>query len=382
MTTNLILNNRANRKGLYLILIRVTKNRKHYATSSEIYIKKNEFNKKADYGKWIVKHLDRDRLNNAIKTKITSVERIYQLNEDVSPQRAIKSDSFFKFGEEFIEKYNTERSLATYKAYKAKFAKLKKYAGAKLTFSDLTVGFIRQYINHLQTSEDHKNTINTISVDLKKIKAVFNQAIKEGIVRDTPFKLIQIKTEKAKKERLTIEELVAIRNLDLGNSHYHARNIFLFCINCNGMRIGDALRLKWKSVSGDRLIYQMNKTKDAIPIKLTTEAQKIIEYYDKNHQYIFPYLRGCKKGQEYQLVNSGTAVINHCLESIGEWAGIDKHITTHVARHTWTQLAINNKANPRTIQKALGHDSFNTTENYISDLDFNDVDDINEKIFK
>ena len=179
-----------------------------------------------------------------------------------------------------------------------------------------------------------------------------------------------------------MEEVEAIKALDLENSHHDARNIFLFCIYCSGMRIGDAMRLKWSNVSGDKLRYSMNKTKDEIPIRMNDQAMEIINQYERSTKYIFPYLEECSVAKdEYKKVNSGTTVVNNCLVSIAEMAGIDKHITTHVARHTYSQLAINAKVNPRTLQKALGHESFSTTENYISELNFDDVDDINEKIF-
>lgn len=389
MTTNVILNNKPNRKGLHLILIRVTKNRKHYSTSSEIYVKKSEFDKKAKYGKWIIKHLDRDSLNNALKNKLTTIERLYQTNEEITPQRAIKADSFFKYAYSFIEKYNNEDSMATYKHHKSKLKILKAYGG-DLKFADLTTAFLRGYESHLKqtkvkTKKDAPTRTmapNTIAYHFSKLRTIVIAAKVDKMMNENPFDHFEIKKEKSKKERLTLEELQAIRSLDLESSFFHARNIFLFCVNCSGMRIGDAMRLKWSQITGDRLRYSMNKSKDEIGLKLTSEVQAILENYNRSTTFVFPYLEGCEtKTEIYKKVNSSTTVVNNCLKEIAAQAGIDKNVSTHIARHTWTQLAINSMANPRTIQKALGHESFNTTENYINDLNFNDVDDINDVIF-
>lgn len=381
MTISIELHSRVRTDGLQLVQIKINNQSKRYRVASEIYVKKTQFNKKAKWGKWIKEtHPDAHQLNNQLQSKIADIKLHYEKHGIINNTAAIKGDSFFQFAEDFIKKYNNEQSQGTYLTYVSKLAKLKAYAGDKITFNQITVTFIRQYTNHLI---ELGNSVNTYGVDLKKIKAIFNQAIKEDLVEfsQNPFNKIRIKTEKSKKERLTPEELNAIRNLNLENETYlkHARNIFLFCLNCMGMRIGDAMRLKHSDINGNWIMYSMNKTKDVSAIKINDEIKSILKSYTNKH-YLFPYI---KKGEnEFLTIKRKTALVNKGIKRIAELAEINKKISTHVARHTWTQLAVNSGGNPRTIQKALRHDSFTTTESYIHDLDNSDVNNLNETIFK
>lgn len=383
MTIDIELHHHVRKDGRQKIVIRITLNRKHKRYNSEIYIKNSEYKKNAKWGRWIKEtHPEADKLNRLLEEKIIKIRDHYEKHQVINPEAAVRGDSFFSFANDFIEKYNNKDQFGTYKLYKSKLEKLKKYGGDKLTFRDINVEFLRNYVNHLKRND---NGINTIGTDLKKIKAIFNQAIREDIIeyRLNPFLKIKILSNKSKKERLTKDELQMIREVPLkkGGYLYHARNIFLFCINSMGMRIGDAMRLKAKNIVNGKLMYQMNKTGDVMSINLSTEAKAIVSSYKKKQldDYIFPYIE--PREDEFLAISRGTALVNKALKEIVGRTSIKKKVTTHVARHTYTQLAINSSANPRTIQKALGHSTFAITENYIRELDFNDVDALNEKMW-
>ncbi|HYD91266.1 MAG TPA: tyrosine-type recombinase/integrase, partial [Flavobacterium sp.] len=280
----------------------------------------------------------------------------------------------------FVKKYDNDNNQASRDAYKAKLKKLRDYTGGKLSFDDLDVRFVRNYINHLVT--EHKNSVNGYAVDLRKIRAIYIAASKEGFAdrNKNPFIHVKIKTEKTKKERLTKEELELIRKADIDGYLVDARNIFLFCVNCMGMRIGDAMRIKWANISDDYILYSMNKTKDAISIKMTSEVKKIVGYYKgKTDFYVFPYLQ--KDCNEYEVIKTKTALVNKALKLISGKATVNKKVSTHISRHTYAQLALNSGADPRVLQKAFGHSTYTTTENYVGELSFKEVNDLNDSIF-
>lgn len=364
MTVSITINNRPNKRGLYLILIRASHRGKRYFNSSEIYVKENEFDKKAKYGHWIIKRTDRVELNEALKRKIVSVERTYQLGEDVSPERALLHDNFFKYAYQFAEKYNNEDQRGTYRIYQSKLSKLKLYAGASLKFSDITVKFIREYIMYLKTKE---NQVNTIGVDLKKIRAIIRQAVKEDIVphEKNAFNKISIESKRTSKEKLTKEELDLIRNVELVGYKKEARDIFLFCINCMGMRIGSALKLKSNQIQKGLLNYQMDKGGKTKNIVLTDEAIEIVKRYGKG-KYLFTYLEN--KEDIFKSISSATTLINKGLKEIRNDLKIDKHISTHVARHSFARMAIDAGIDVPTTQNMLGHSSLRTTQIYIGEL--------------
>lgn len=385
MTISVELHSDVRKDGRSLIQIRISDRGRRYRISSEIYVKKNQFKKGAKFGQWIIKHLDADRLNKALKSKITSIEHTYQSGEEVTPRQALMADSFFPFAEEFIEKYNNEAQMGTYESYKAKISKLKAYAGRGLKFSEITVRFIREYSDYLK--KDRGNSINTIAVDLRKIRAIIRQAIREDLfpMDKNPFFKISIETKRTGKEKLTIEELEALRNVHLGETEYkfHARNIFLFCINLMGMRIGSALRIKPGQIQDGILHYQMNKTGKTKNIHLTEEALRIAEFYRTKYageKYLFPYLNDCES--EYVKAKSATSLINKALKEIGEMAGIEKKITSHLARHSFTKLAIDAGTDMRTLQGMLDHSTVKITEDYAGDISDKAGNEALKKIFK
>ena len=55
---------------------------------------------------------------------------------------------------------------------------------------------------------------------------------------------------------------------------------------------------------------------------------------------------------------------NKELEYIGKLAGIEKHISFHVARHTNATLLLYKGASITTVQKLLGHRNISTTQIY------------------
>ncbi len=381
MTINLILNNKPNRKGLHCIFIRVTHKRRHHATSSEIYVKESEFDKKAEYGKWIIKHLDRSALNEALKRKVVAIERTYQLAEDVSPEKALIADNFFKFGYDFIEKYNNDDQYGTYEQYKAKLTKLKAYAGVKLKFSEITPKFIRDYVNHLR-KPPISNSVNGLSVDLRKIRAIIRQAKRDRIVSENPFDNISIEVQKTRKEKLTVEELQAIRDVSLEPTEYkfHARNVFLLQLNLMGERVGAILKIKSSQIANKEIHYQADKGGKSKNIELTEEARSIIDLYPDRGKYLFPYLEDCDNVRK--KIKSTTTMINDALKDIAEMAGIDKRITTHVSRHSFTKLALDAKVDIRTIQGMFKHSSIKITEDYAGEIADSDGNEALKKIFK
>jgi site-specific recombinase XerD len=49
--------------------------------------------------------------------------------------------------------------------------------------------------------------------------------------------------------------------------------------------------------------------------------------------------------------------------------GIDKKVTTYVARHTFSTVLKRSGASTEFIQEALGHSDIKTTENYLDSFD-------------
>jgi integrase len=124
----------------------------------------------------------------------------------------------------------------------------------------------------------------------------------------------------------------------------------------------------------------LNEKKNKIKMRLEMEITK---YSIENpSKFLFPMLdnkifenvqfNGQKhflSKYQYNQMSSKTAVYNKQLKKLQERCGISKVLTTHLSRHTYTGLMIENTGKDiYTISRSLGHSNISTTEHYVSDF--------------
>ena len=83
--------------------------------------------------------------------------------------------------------------------------------------------------------------------------------------------------------------------------------------------------------------------------------------------------------KEYETARS---LYNRHLKKIGTMAGIQRTLTSYVARHSWASLAYHSNVDLSVISKALGHTSPNTTLTYIREIDDERIDQANHRLLE
>ncbi|MDR6844813.1 tyrosine-type recombinase/integrase [Flavobacterium granuli] len=81
--------------------------------------------------------------------------------------------------------------------------------------------------------------------------------------------------------------------------------------------------------------------------------------------------------KQYSILTSRRAYYNQMLKLIQKQAKIQLTLTSHIARHTYTQLLLENQASVIDISQSLGHSDLRTTQKYISKLPSSNVTTIN-----
>lgn len=106
----------------------------------------------------------------------------------------------------------------------------------------------------------------------------------------------------------------------------------------------------------------------------------------KQGEYIFDLLGNLdipKKGSISTRVNAQImgqiSKYNYHLKKISEKLDIPK-ITSHQARHSFTQLLVNSNTNLYFIQQLLGHSSLGVTQNYVNSLHTTQLDEVSDTI--
>jgi len=298
-----------------------------------------------------------------------------------------RSKSFIAYANEIVNSLLKAGNIGTYKRYKSVTKKLEEYLkGKPFSFKDLNVQFLREYDAYLKSKSLRQNTIHN---QQKTLRAIFYMALSEQLIPQDKNPYLSFKLKPgvaAPKPKLTIDEIKTIQALELakGSRLWHVRNCFLLSFNNAGIRIGDMLQLKWENVTKEgRLQYQMDKTERYKSTILNQKSLAILnEYYNENAKpkdYIFPFLSNDIDYSDSQFlwnqVSSKTTIINYNLKKIGELAGIDKHLSSHISRHSFGGIAIKKKTSIYDLRDLFEHSSVKVTEQYLTGLNHETKDE-------
>lgn len=185
-------------------------------------------------------------------------------------------------------------------------------------------------------------------------KRVLKTATKDGYFRLSPALDVKSKEKKNKrrKENLEAEEYLMLLNTPHFNEEI--RDAFIFCCY-TGLRFCDIKELTWRDINKKTLTTKIIQEKTGEPLKLTLHdtANKILE---KRKIDVLPETDG-------RLVFSLPSA-NGCNKALTVWcdaAGIEKHITWHCARLSFSILLQDKNVDAATVALLLGH----TTSKYV-----------------
>ncbi len=401
-TFNLELNNKPDSEGLQEVFLRMTQNRKHKRMKLGVSVREADFNKKARYGAWIrSSNPEYSKLNKSLEDNIVVAKealrelqnkrQAFTLNNVKQSIVSPDSQDFYAFAKRQHQYFSTSTkySYSFIKHFNSIiFNKLKTFTNEKgfndLHFSDIDLAFLKDFESHLSQLG---NKANTIHKNMGFIKALFNDAIEEKKIKpqDSPFLSYRIKKTTVNKDKLTREEIQKMEELILPENSliWHSRNMFLFSFYQAGIRASDCIKLRWRNVIEGRLIYYMDKNDKPVNLKLMPKALAILKLYKKKdskaEDFIFPLLDNGKDYSDrihlFNQISSKNAQINENLRKIAPLAKIEKHLSFHIARHTFASLAKNEKGlSTDQISELLNHSSVSITKQYLRGFENSDMD--------
>jgi integrase len=140
-----------------------------------------------------------------------------------------------------------------------------------------------------------------------------------------------------------------------------------------GMRYADLCLLKWTDIHEGWLRLTQHKTGHLKRSQLNDRALSIIERY-KGGVYVFKVC-GDKRATEKEM-SSRLVGINEHLRSIGKELQLPHPLTTHTARHTWTEWALRNNVPWSRIMQMLGVRNMRAFEHYIAGFNQAEVEEV------
>ena len=331
----------------------------------------------------IIIHLTRENIQDLILNRDIVVGPIKNdADLSITVPAGIQDISFFTLFDEQIEKLKKDGNLRTAETYAAALNKLRRFREEKdLKPSEITPELMESFQNWLK---NHHLSMNTISFHMRKLRAVYNKAVEQGLTADLhPFRHVYTGIAKTSKRAINISDLKRIKKLNLDDPMLeYARDMFLFSFYTRGMAFVDMAYLRKSDVDGGLLTYRRKKTGQQLTIRWERSMQEIAQRYpSKSGYYLLPIIH-TQNGKERNQYRHVQTLINESLKTVGEIAKINHKLTMYVARHSWASIARQMGVPLNVISHGMGHSNEKTTEIYLKSVDMTIVDEANRNIMQ
>lgn len=312
-----------------------------------------------------IKNEETLRTANAIKAqKIVALQ-----NEEhgfiVCSKSKIK---FIDFMVAQAENYEERGSYAYAQSIRNSIYHLRKYKGDAVTLRQVDKAYLLGYIDFLNTTGGKYNkplsdAAKALYFDVVVI--ALNKAVKDEIIPTNPAHKINYKDRpqqgEATKQYLTFEEVKAL--VATPCKYEVLKQAFLFACFC-GLRYSDIKGLEWgkiQKIKSGEMQVEINQKKTGEPLYLPLSANAL--------QWLPE--RGLAKDSDKVFALPHVSTVEKFLPIWAKDAGINKHITFHVSRHTNATLMLSFGADIYTVSKLLGHTNVKTTQIYAKIVDEN-----------
>lgn len=374
---------KANNQGQVPIYCRITVNGKRSELAIKRYTQESKWNSDGEHVRGNTEEV------KSINTFIDTVRRKIQdhhhkllENGDAITSEAIKNSflgisqvtrSLFAIFEEHNSQVrslvNQDFAAGTLERYETVLRHLKEFVSSKYHLTDFLLKdvdyeFIQGFDYYLRSARHCEN--NTTVKYLKNFKKIIRIGLANGWITIDPFLKYKVKLRKVDRGFLTQEELNTITEKQFSTPRLNQiKDAFLF--QCyTGLAYADIKSLKRVQLIKDadgELWISTHRTKTDTPVNVPVlpQAMEIIERY-KDHPECG------SKGLLLPVLSNQK--MNAYLKEIADVCGIQKNISSHLARHTFaTTVTLANGISLEAVSKMLGHTNLNTSRIYARMLD-------------
>ena len=239
-------------------------------------------------------------------------------------------------------------------------AKILAFAGRDIPVQKIDADFCRGFAKHLLESVK----ANSARTYLQKLHALLHSAVRLNYIAFNPMPPIADLVPKYKapeREYLDKQEINLLRRTPC--RHEATKLAFLFACH-TGLRISDIETLTWGDLYRQKGRYIISKiqVKTGVEVRIPVDAaaEEILKRLQPRKQP-----RECDR--VFELMSR--TIISQDLNEWAAAAGIEKHVTFHVARHTFATLMISRKTDIYTVSQLCGHTNIQTTLVYVRLVD-------------
>ena len=280
--------------------------------------------------------------------------------------------------ERYADKCEKERTAF---GYRYTLKRIMQFTGGKpLTFESLTPAWLEEFDRYLGETAPNANAR---SIHMRNIRAVFNDALSEGVINAPyPFRKFKIKSQPTGDRSMTVEELRTLFEYDCTPVQRKYRDIFELSFLLCGINIADLLSLD--RIHRGRIDFLRAKTGQPVSLFVTDRAKEIIDRY-RGEERLLNVADGCSDYKNF------LRRVNKNLQEIGmtynrhtkKWEGspLFPDITYYWARFSWATIAAELDIPEKTIGAAMGHSTGKSvTSIYIRVNMRKKTDEANQKV--
>ncbi|TJY34682.1 site-specific integrase [Pontimicrobium aquaticum] len=362
---------KTNKKGLCGVTCRLTysKNRKQFSTG--LFINPKNWNNKQQEVK--PPEPDAELINtqlSLIKTKLSQAFLVLQVQENdftvediyktYKGEKIAKDHNTIEYFERYLKRLKTLVGIDIVESTWNKFYYVKnhvqsfikwQYKTSDYPLKDLKLQFLNDFEYYLKTEK--KQAQITINKSIQRFRKPIKVAVAEGYLDKDPFILFKSKTVRKEIVFLSPEELKKLEEYGFNQTRLQfVKDLFIFCCY-TGLPYNELMDLKHNHIVkgfDNKLWIKMKrkKTSKSLSIPLLPKALIILNNYS-NDDFIFPRI----SNQRY----------NSYLKEIASIVGIDKRLTTHMARRTFAStVLLYNDVPMEIVSELLGHSNMKITQ--------------------
>lgn len=290
----------------------------------------------------------------------------------------------------FVSGYfsTNERAKKTRAAYCSDLTQFKVFAGEDLLLKSVSGAVIERWCAHLRQREYSPTSIRRKMVVLKVFCSYW---VRRGSLRESPFWRVKLsygrveqlpralsaremrkllsqarKNSSSKSTVLNDGREAPSTTLRVSSPEYRSlRNLALVdLLFATGLRVGEVSALNVQDFFVREAVFRVKGKggRDRLAVVVDEETLRVQRKYLEVRRQIET------RSPALFLNSSGTRLttqgIANVIARLREEAGIERHVTPHMLRHTVATLLLRNGVDIRVVQEFLGHASIATTQRY------------------
>lgn len=315
-----------------------------------------------------------------LKLSIHFSFRLFKSNKkNINKSREVTpSPHFLSKANDIVASLEGCRAKSTIGNYKTALRSFAQFVGDDVRIDSIDAHLIEGYQQWLISQGVSQNSISCYMRSLRSLLHLTAPDTKRMALFDTVF-TGKMYTE---KRAISVDEIGMLRQLSFPSESplQFSRDIFLFSLYAMGMPFVDIAFLQKRQIRDGYIVYHRHKTGQRVRVRIEEPMWQIINSYAcDDSPLVFPILKDSPNMLDYE---SARSKYNRHLKEIGRMIGVQRPLTSYVARHSWASIAYHSNVDLAVISKALGHTSPQTTLTYIREIDDFRIDQANEQMLK